>query len=279
MILHAVDSGPASSPGGTRPTPPPGPPLGPPLVLLHGLFGQARNFSQIQRALAQRWRVIALDQRNHGASPHAPDMHYAAMAEDVLDTLAALDALPAALLGHSMGGKVAMRTALLHSDAVERLLVADIAPVVYPPHNHPIVAAMQAISLHDGLTRAAADAALADVVPAAPVRAFLLQNLRLGTPPVWRIGLDEIAAALSDLEGWDGPTDARPPEAPYSGGTLFVAGETSDYITRDDRPLIRALFPAARFVTVKHAGHWLHADNPAGFLAVVEAFLSAHPTR
>ena len=275
MILHAVDSGPASSHGGT----PLMPPSGPPLVLLHGLFGQARNFSRIQRALEQRWRVIMLDQRNHGASPHAPDMHYATMAEDVVDTLAALDALPAALLGHSMGGKVAMRTALLHPDAVERLLVADIAPVVYPPHNHPIVAAMQAIPLHDGLTRAAADAALADAVPAAAVRAFLLQNLRLGTPPVWRIGLAEIASALSDLEGWDGPTDVSPPEAPYAGRTLFVAGENSDYITRDDRPLIRALFPAARFVTVKHAGHWLHADNPAGFLAVVEAFLSAPPIR
>jgi esterase len=275
MILHAVDSGPASSHGGT----PLMPPSGPPLVLLHGLFGQARNFSQIQRALAQRWRVIALDQRNHGASPHAPDMRYATMAEDVLDTLAALDALPAALLGHSMGGKAAMRTALLHPDAIERLLVADIAPVVYPPHNHPIVAAMQAIRLHDDLTRAAADAALAEAVPSAPVRAFLLQNLRLGTPPVWRIGLDEIATALPDLEGWDGPTTATAPAPTYPGRTLFVAGETSDYITRDDRPLIRALFPAARFVTVKHAGHWLHADNPAGFLAVVEAFLSAPPLR
>jgi esterase len=271
VILHAIDSGPTSVPGGNPPAPP--------LVLLHGLFGQARNFTYIQRTLAQRWRVIALDQRNHGASPHAPDMRYATMAEDVVETLTAMGATPAALLGHSMGGKVAMRTALLHPDAVERLLVADIAPVVYPPHNHPIVAAMQAIKLHDDLTRAAADVALADAVPAAQVRAFLLQNLRLGTPPTWRIGLQEIAAALADLEGWDGPTGATPPDATYPGRTLFVAGESSDYIRREDRPAIRALFPAARFVTVKHAGHWLHADNPAGFLAVVEAFLSAPPTR
>ena len=127
MILHAVELRPGVEPRRDQADAAPGPPL----VLLHGLFGQARNFTQIQRALAQRWRVIALDQRNHGASPHAPDMRYATMAEDVLDTLAALDALPAALLGHSMGGKVAMRTALLHPDAVERLLVADIAPVVY----------------------------------------------------------------------------------------------------------------------------------------------------
>jgi pimeloyl-ACP methyl ester carboxylesterase len=258
VILHAIEAGPTPIPAGA------------PLVLLHGLFGQARNFGQIQRALAQRWRVIALDLRNHGASPHAPDMRYATMAEDVLETLAALGASPATLIGHSMGGKVAMRTALLRPQAVERLLVADIAPVVYQPHNHPIVAAMLAVPLHDGLTRAEADAALVDAVPEASVRAFLLQNLRLGTPPVWRIGLDQIAAAMADIEGWVGPADTN-----YPGRTLFVAGETSDYIRPEYRPAIRALFPATRFVTVKRTGHWVHAENPAGFLAVVEAFLSA----
>ena len=307
MILHAIEAGPTLNPSGTpggipNGTPsvrtsgsPNGMPVAPPLVLLHGLFGQARNFGQIQRALAQRWRVLALDLRNHGASPHAPDMRYATMAEDVLETLAALGALPAALIGHSMGGKVAMRAALLRPDAVERLLVADIAPVVYRPHNQPIVDAMLRVPLHDGLTRAAADAALLASVPEASVRAFLLQNLRLGTPPGWRIGLDEIEAAMADIEGWDGPADATSARAThegathegathegatyegatYAGRTLFVAGETSGYISREDRPVIRMLFPAARFVTVKRAGHWLHADNPAGFLAVVEAFLSA----
>ncbi len=261
MILHAIEAGPPADPAGNTAAP---------VVLLHGLFGQARNFGQIQRALAQRWRVVALDLRNHGASPHAPDMRYATMAADVLETLAALGALPAALIGHSMGGKVAMCAALLRPASVARLLVADIAPVVYRPHNQPIVAALQAVPLHDGLTRAEADAALREAVPAAPVRAFLLQNLLLGTPPVWRIGLDEIEAAMAEVEGWDAPADTT-----YSGRALFVAGETSDYIRREDRPAIRALFPAARFVTVKHAGHWVHADNPAGFLAVAEAFLSA----
>jgi pimeloyl-ACP methyl ester carboxylesterase len=262
MILHAIELGPS-------PAPEPAP-----IVLLHGLFGQARNFGQIQRALAQRWRVIALDMRNHGASPHDADMRYGTMAEDVLETLVALGAPRAAVIGHSMGGKAAMRAALLRPQAIERLLVSDIAPVIYPPHNHPIVAALRAVPMHDGLTRAEADAALVDAVPDAAVRAFLLQNLRLGTPPDWRIGLDEIAASLSDLEGWDGPADAT-----YAGRTLFVAGETSTYIRQEDRPTIRTLFPAARFVTVKHAGHWVHADNPAGFLAVVEAFMNATAIR
>ena len=252
---------------------------GEPLVLLHGLFGHSDNWFGVAPKLAEKFHVFMPDLRNHGHSPHHPEMDYPLMAADVEKFFAAQKIESAHVIGHSMGGKVAMRTALLHPDAVERLLVADIAPVVYPPHNHPIVAAMQAIPLHDGLTRAAADTALAAAVPSAAVRAFLLQNLRLGMPPIWRIGLDEIAAALADLEGWDGPTAATAPDAVYAGRTLFVAGETSDYITRDDRPLIRALFPAARFVTVKHAGHWLHADNPAGFLAVVEAFLSAPPPR
>lgn len=256
MILHANELGAGNG--------------GKPLVLLHGLFGQARNFGQIQRTLAQRWRTIALDLRNHGASPHAPDMRYGTMAADVYETLDAMGALPALVMGHSMGGKTAMRLALSQPEAVARLLVSDIAPVVYPPHNHPIVAAMTALPLHDGLTRAEADAALVDAVPDANVRAFLLQNLRFGPQPEWRIGLTEIAAALPDLEGWDGPTDAT-----YTGRSLIVAGAESHYIRAEDRPLIRTLFPAARFVTVKHAGHWVHADNPAGFLAVLEAFLSA----
>jgi pimeloyl-ACP methyl ester carboxylesterase len=256
MILNAIELGTGNE--------------GSPVVLLHGLFGQARNFGQIQRALAQRWCVIALDLRNHGASPHAPDMRYATMAKDVLDTLAAMQARPAILIGHSMGGKVAMRLALTHPDAVARLLVSDIAPVVYPPRNAPIVAAMAAVQLHDALTRAEADATLAEGIPDAAVRAFLLQNLRFGTPPEWRIGLQEIADALPDLEGWDGPSDAT-----YPGRTLIVSGASSTYISPEDRPVMRTLFPAARFVSVKHAGHWVHADNPAGFLAVVEAFLSA----
>lgn len=253
MILHAIEAG-----GGT------------PLVLLHGLFGQARNFGQLQRTLAQRWRVIALDLRNHGTSPHAPDMRYATMAEDVLETLAALNALPAAFMGHSMGGKVAMCAALRRPTSVSRLLVSDIAPVAYPPRNHAVVAAMQAVPLHAALTRVQADAALAEAVPEAAVRAFLLQNLRFGPQPAWRIGLAEIADALPDIEGWDAPADTR-----YVGRALFVAGIHSQYLAADYRPAIRALFPAARFVTVKHAGHWVHADNPAGFLAVLEAFLSA----
>jgi pimeloyl-ACP methyl ester carboxylesterase len=240
---------------------------GPPVVVLHGLFGSARNFGTVQRALAPLFRVIAMDARNHGASPHADGMRYATLAADALETLGSLKVERAAVIGHSMGGKTAMTIAVMAPERVGRLLVADIAPVAYQHANDSVADAMRAIPLHAGLTRAEADAALVDAVPDAAVRTFLIQNLQLGPQPRWRIGLDEIASAIPDLEGWETPAGT------YSGPTLFVSGAQSNYVLPEHRPTIRALFPTARFVSVKHAGHWLHADNPAGFLSVVEAFL------
>jgi esterase len=240
---------------------------GPPVVLLHGLFGAARNFGAVQRALAPRFRVIALDMRNHGDSPHAPDMRYPTQAADVGETLLSLGIEKAALIGHSMGGKAAMALTLQHPDQVGRLLVSDIAPVRYEHGNRAIADAMASIRLTSSLTRQQADAALAEAVPRSDIRAFLLQNLRFGERPHWRIGLTEIAAAVPDLEGWvDLPGQ-------YAGPSLFVTGANSDYVRPEHRPIVRSLFPTARFVAIKNAGHWVHADNPAGFLSVVEAFL------
>ena len=240
---------------------------GPVVVLLHGLFGGLRNFGTVQRALSPLFRVIAMDARNHGASPHEAGMRYVTLATDVRETLDSLGVVRAAVIGHSMGGKAAMALAVMAPERVGRLLVADIAPVPYQNENASVADAMRAIPLHPGLTRAEAEAALADAVPIPTVRTFLIQNLQFGAKPHWRIGLDEIAAAIPDLEGWETPTGT------YSGPTLFVSGAQSDYVRPEHRPVIRALFPTARFVSVKHAGHWLHADNPAGFLSVVEAFL------
>jgi pimeloyl-ACP methyl ester carboxylesterase len=240
---------------------------GPAVVILHGLFGAARNFGAIQRALALRFRVIALDMRNHGASPHEADMRYPTLAGDVSDTLQALGIETAAVIGHSMGGKAAMAMALRWPELVGRLLVSDIAPVNYQHGNATFAAAMQGIRLFPGLTRREADAALAEAVPDQTLRPFLLQNLQLGAQPGWRIGLDEIAAAIPGLEGW---TDLP---GTYQGPTLFVTGANSNYVLPEHRPVIRGQFPTARFVAVKNAGHWVHADNQAGFLSVVEAFL------
>ncbi len=253
MILHAEVSG-----------------AGPPVALLHGLFGRARNLAAVARGLAAAHRVVALDLRNHGDSPHAAGMAYADLAGDVLETLAALDALPCGLLGHSMGGKTAMACALLAPPAVRRLLVADIAPAAYLHHNGVVAAAMQALPLRPGLTRAQAAALLQGAVPDAAIRGFLLQNFVPGEAPGWRIGLAGIAAGMADIEGWpDFPAGAA-----FPGPTLFVTGARSDYVTAAHRDAARRYFPAARFVTLKHAGHWLHADQPAAFLALTRAFFS-----
>jgi len=243
---------------------------GPPLVLLHGLFGSARNWGAVQKALAGDYRVVALDLRNHGASPHAPDMDYAAQAADVAETLATLGIERAVVLGHSMGGKVAMMLALMQPESIERLIIADIAPRPYPPALRAVVAAMQALPLHAGLTRQEADQALRGAVPEAPIRSFLLQNLRFETaPPSWRIGLAEISAAMPEIEDF-----APPPGARFEGPALAMAGALSPYIRTEDHAAFRARFPLISFASIPRAGHWLHAENPEGFLAVLRDFLS-----
>ena len=240
---------------------------GPPVALLHGLFGRAQNLAALARRLSPHARVISLDLRNHGASPHAPGMGYEALAADVMETLAALNALPVALLGHSMGGKAAMAAALLAPEQVTRLLVADIAPIAYAHHNAGVAAAMEALTLHPGLTRAEASAALEPAVPDATVRAFLLQNLSF-SPPAWRIGVAEIASDIAAIESWPAL-----PGAAFDGPSLFVRGARSDYVQDADLPAITVLFPRAELVTVQDAGHWLHADQAKVFGDIAEAFL------
>jgi pimeloyl-ACP methyl ester carboxylesterase len=243
--------------------------VGRPIVLLHGLFGAARNFGALQRRLATHGRVLALDLRNHGRSPHAPGMDYDTQAADVLETLQAADALPCALIGHSMGGKTAMRLALTAPEDVGRLLVSDIAPVRYEAGFRGYAEAMAGIDLSAGVTRAQLDAALSQTVPDPSVRAFLLQNFVSGPHPHWRNGLAEIAAGLPDIENWP------PIAAQYEGPTLFVAGGRSPYIKPEHRTLIQALFPKARMITLHRAGHWVHVDDPEGFLSIAEAFVTS----
>jgi pimeloyl-ACP methyl ester carboxylesterase len=243
---------------------------GPPVVLLHGLFGAAQNFGAISKQLATRFRVAALDLRNHGASPHVRTMSYPAMADDVARTLAALGMRPAAIVGHSMGGKVAMALAQAHPEVVGRLCVVDIAPRPYPAGFTAFADAMATIALRPGLRRAEADAALAATIAEPGIRAFLLQNLRLDTdPPSWRLNLRAIAAAIPDLSGW-----VPPAQPAYPGPTLFLRGESSDYIGGEDHAAILARFPAARIATVPGAGHWVHAEAPGAFLGALAAFLA-----
>lgn len=244
---------------------------GPPLVLLHGLFGAARNLGVLTRALSSSFRVLALDLRNHGDSPRGDVMNYASMAADVAETLAHLDLSQTRLCGHSMGGKTAMMLALARPDLVERLAVMDIAPVSYQHDYSAFVAAMKSIPLTPSLTRAQAEQALAASVKAAPMRAFLLNNLVLGSAPRWRVGLDEIGDNMANLFRWDDPPGAQP----YAGRSLFLCGAESDYVKPSAEPVILARFPHARIEHVAGASHWLHADKPEQVIASLREFLTA----
>jgi pimeloyl-ACP methyl ester carboxylesterase len=242
---------------------------GPPVVLLHGLFGAAKNLGAIARALSTQARVLSMDLRNHGDSPHAAGMNYADMAADVAATMAAQSIGKARVIGHSMGGKAAMALALSRPELVERLAVLDIAPMAYDHDYSDYVTAMRAIPLDAGLTRHAAEAALAGAVPDAPMRAFLLNNLILGEAPRWRVALEEISTAMPDLFAWG----EQPGWQPYPGPTLFLRGGASHYVPEDAAPAIMRLFPGATIQTISGAGHWLHAEQPAAVNAALSEFL------
>jgi len=247
---------------------------GQPVAILHGLFGSARNWRSIAQQLAARHRVLAFDLRNHGGSPWADGMAYGEMVEDLRASLHARGIDRVALLGHSMGGTVAMMMALLYPGEIERLAVADIAPAPNPPTLFAYVRAMRAVELHGVTRRSEIDAQLIDAVPDPVERAFLLHNLVLDDGETrWRLNLDAIERGFPQISGFP----ELPAEISYQGPTLFVAGARSNYILPTHEPTIRQLFPQARIIRVEGAGHWVHAEQPHAFLQIVGPFLSGGP--
>jgi pimeloyl-ACP methyl ester carboxylesterase len=243
---------------------------GPPVVVLHGLLGSARNWATIARQLGESHRVFCLDLRNHGESPWAETMTFGEMAEDVAAFLDRHDLPSATVIGHSMGGKVAMRLALSHGERVTRLMVVDVAPVTYDHSFADYLEAMQRVDLASTTRRAEIDARLAEAIPDQGVRAFLLQNLvRSEAGFAWRVNLDALRANMAAI--MDFPTSEE--EAPYDGPTLFVAGGHSSYVLPEHRPAIERWFPRAELVAIDDAGHWVHAERPAEFLSAVRRFL------
>jgi esterase len=241
---------------------------GTPLVIAHGLFGSARNWRAIARALAASRPVVAVDMRNHGESVHSPDQGYADMAGDLAETIAALGG-SADLLGHSMGGKAAMALALTQPGLLRRLVVADIAPVAYAHSHSGTITALRALDLAAIGSRAEADAALARDLPDPAMRAFLLQSLVLSDgPPRWMLNLPALDRAMAGLTGWPDL------EGRFDGPALFLSGADSEYVLPAHHAAIRAQFPAAVFEAIPEAGHWLHADRPRAFIAAVSGFLS-----
>jgi esterase len=242
-----------------------------PLLIIHGLFGSADNWRTLSKKFAEHYRVIALDLRNHGRSPHVDGMSYPDMAADVLALMDRLAIEKAHVLGHSMGGKVAMQLALNYPDRVEKLVVADIAPVAYGHDHDEVLSALYAVRNAGGaVSRKDADQLMAEHLDTLGVRQFLSTNLekkadgKLG----WRMGLDQIKA------GYDSVMKA--PEGPvFNQAALFIRGELSHYVLPQHQGQIQALFPYHQSVTLAGCGHWLHAEKPLEFFAAVQVFLDS----
>lgn len=247
-----------------------GPEIHPPLIVAHGLFGSARNWGGVAKRLAQGRRVVAVDMRNHGESPWSDAMGYDDMAEDLAETLAAEGGGEADLVGHSMGGKAAMMTALTRPAGLRRLVVADVAPAAYSHSHAAYVAAMRGIDLSTLSRRSEAEALLAPVVEDRSMRAFLLHSLA-NTPDGlrWRLNLDALASGMAGLIDWPAP------EGRFDGPALFLAGGKSGYLREAHHAAVLALFPAAEFETIPGADHWLHAEAPVEFAEIVARFLEA----
>lgn len=243
---------------------------GHPLLILHGLFGSLSNWNWQSNKLSEQYAVCALDLRNHGASPHADQMDYPAMALDVIEFMDEHNISSAHLLGHSMGGKVAMQLALEHPQRVDRLIVADIAPVKYASEHDQIFDGLQAIDLEKIKSRTDADKVLAEYVEDEVVRQFLLTNL-VRSPNggfQWRVNLPVLAKSYQQLRS------AMTGEKAFDKPVLFIKGALSNYITEEHQQEIGKKFPQARLKTIMQTGHWLHAEKPQTFYHLVNDFLS-----
>ena len=245
---------------------------GAPLIILHGLFGSWENWHPVAKALSAHFTVHVVDQRNHGSSFHSSRLDYDAMAEDIRDYMGAHRLAKAALLGHSMGGKTAMRFAAMFPDQLERLIIVDIAPRGYPPSQAATIDALAQLDLARIATLRTADEHLQSAIPDTSERRFLLKNLKPAAEgrTRWKVNIDAIRRAYPSLCG---PVTLDP----WPGPCLFVRGERSDYIRDRDWEDIRTAFPQAHLCTLPAAGHWVHVDDPPGFVRAVTDFMEAFP--
>jgi esterase len=244
---------------------------GKPVIILHGLFGSARNWRSIAKELAAKYQVFTIDLRNHGDSDHADSMYYMEMVEDIRLFLHDRHLDKASLIGHSLGGKAAMAFALNYQEMLEKLIVLDIAPVQYENNFTHLVDAMLALDLTNISSRNQANDMLKPDIEDAGVRLFLLQNLFHDAQGFqWRINLPAIKAALPDISAF--PTFTW--SSKHSGPTLFLGGATSDYILPEYHDEIMSFFPTAQIFSITDADHWVHTDQPQRVLEEISRFLA-----
>ncbi len=240
------------------------------LLIIHGFLGMSDNWKTLGSQFAlQGFQVHLLDMRNHGKSPHSEEFTYAAMVQDVYDYCAEHQLEKINLLGHSMGGKIAMLFATTYPEKVEKLIVADIGPKYYAPHHQTILAGLNAIDFSKQPSRANVEETLSLYIKDFGTRQFLLKNLYWVEPGQlgFRFNLDVFNRKIETIG------NALPFENHFDKSTLFLRGDKSDYILDSDFETIRHHFPDAEIRTVKNAGHWLHAENPGDFYEMALDYL------
>tara|TARA_R110002049_G_scaffold1267_1_gene9538 strand:+ start:1698 stop:2483 length:786 start_codon:yes stop_codon:yes gene_type:complete len=240
----------------------------PSLFIVHGLYGSGRNWGVIAKRLSDNRHVVTVDMRNHGSSPHHDTHSYPEMAQDLAEVITHLGG-PVDICGHSMGGKAVMILALTQPHLLRRVIVADIAPVTYGHTQQMFIDAMRGVDLTQIERRSDAEAQLATAGVERALQSFFTQSLDVPGKR-WRLNLDALEAEMPKIIGW--PDDVS---GQFAGPTLFLSGGASDYVQPEHREAIKALFPQARFAKIPGAGHWLHAEKPREFEAMLRIFLNA----
>lgn len=240
---------------------------GQPLIILHGLFGSADNWQTHAKKLSEYFKVYLVDQRNHGHSPHASEIDYNLMANDLYELVAEEGLRDILLLGHSMGGKTIMRFAQQYNFLIDKMIVADMGVRQYPPHHDTVFKGLFAVDVDNCPSRKDAESRVSEFVKDEGTKQFLMKNLYWKTPEklAWRFNLDAIYSQRENL------MQAIPSEK-IEAHTLFLRGELSNYILDDDMPSILEIAPNATFETINGAGHWLHAEAPTEFLERTMAY-------
>lgn len=244
---------------------------GQPFVILHGIFGTSDNWQTFGRALSEKYQVFLVDLRNHGNSPHSEEFNYTVMADDLKEFIEQHHLENPIILGHSMGGKVAMFFAASHPDLFEKMIIVDIAPKYYPVHHQKILEGLEAVEINKIDSRKEAEEQMSKHIGDMGVRQFLLKNLKRTNHDgfAWKLNLPVIRDNIENVG------EALDTDHPIKKPVLFVRGAKSDYIQDEDKAEIRKIFPLAQVVTIKDAGHWIHAEQPEALYEAVMAFLDA----
>ena len=242
---------------------------GQPIVILHGFLGMGDNWKSLSKKLAETYEVHLPDMRNHGKSQHCQNFNYDVMVEDIVEYFETYHIKDAVLIGHSMGGKIAMQFAAQHSAYLSHLVVVDIAPKLYQPHHDIILNGLKSLQTQKLTSRREAEDILKENIKEPGIRLFLLKNLKREDDNTLKVkpNIDVFIANKKEIG------KALPESCKYNGPTLFVKGENSFYIRAQDKDLISQHFPNNKMVSIEKAGHWVHAENPKSFLEHVLDFI------